>query len=226
MDRKNATDARRTHPLVDVYLARLHEAAAGLPAEQRAELVEVIREHIETALPSDALEAEAEVRNVLDRLGAPDEIATAAAEGTRETGPEAVRPPSRAGDGTGRPFAGLEIAALLVLGLGSIIAGLLGLLVGLALVWSSTLWTRREKLVATALPAALTLIPALVFTAQLIGWLPGSGGAGSPNQEFALMPDPAEMLWGGAFFLGPILGGAMAAIYLAVQGRRHPRNYS
>ena len=68
----------RRDPLVDDYLRRLEAAAAALPRERRAELVGEIEEHVEAAL-DEAGDDEAAVRNVLERLGSPEEIAAAAA---------------------------------------------------------------------------------------------------------------------------------------------------
>jgi hypothetical protein len=68
--------------------------------------------------------------------------------------PEPV-PPSGA-------WGGLEIAAVLVLGLGSFVVPVVGTLVGLGLVWASPRWTGRQKAVATALAAVPVLLLALL----------------------------------------------------------------
>ena len=81
-------------PLVDAYLRRLDAAARDLPAGRRAELSAELEEHIEDALREAGARDEATVRNVLDRLGPPEEIAAAAgASGA----PAAERPGPRAG---------------------------------------------------------------------------------------------------------------------------------
>jgi hypothetical protein len=69
--------------LVDRYLADLAAAAAGLPADRRAELLEDVREHIASALDGAAPDDKVAVRNVLERLGSPADIVAAewAAEG-------------------------------------------------------------------------------------------------------------------------------------------------
>src|SRR5258707_3088044 len=68
-----------TDPLVDDYLRRLDAAASALPAPRREELVSEIRDHLQEALRQIPVGGEAAVRNVLDRLGPPEEIAAAAA---------------------------------------------------------------------------------------------------------------------------------------------------
>ncbi|MEO6512265.1 MAG: hypothetical protein ABIO16_14805, partial [Nocardioides sp.] len=60
------------HPLVEDYLARLHAEAGRLPDDQARELVADIDEHLAAAIPQDATEAD--VRNVLERLGAPSDL--------------------------------------------------------------------------------------------------------------------------------------------------------
>ena len=79
----------RRDPLVDDYLRRLEAAAADLPRERRAELVGEIEEHVDTAL-AEGGDDETAVRNVLERLGSPEEIAAAA------------RPPEPASASAGR----------------------------------------------------------------------------------------------------------------------------
>src|SRR5688500_2843218 len=66
--------------LVRDYLARLDDAAAALPVDRRAELVEEVRAHIDSALRESGGHDEATVRNVLDRLGSPEEIAASDGE--------------------------------------------------------------------------------------------------------------------------------------------------
>jgi hypothetical protein len=70
--------AMETEHLVDDYIRRLEEAAAGLPPPRRSELVAEIREHIDAAVIDAGVEDEVTVRNVLERLGPPDEIVEAA----------------------------------------------------------------------------------------------------------------------------------------------------
>lgn len=73
------------HPLLVDYLNRLREQAHSLPADQAAELVADIEEHLASALPRGGDHGEAEIRQVLDRLGTPVELVRAA----RRPGPEA-----------------------------------------------------------------------------------------------------------------------------------------
>jgi uncharacterized membrane protein len=132
-----------TDRLVDDYLRRLEAAAAHLPRPRRAELVLEIREHIETALREEDAASESAVRNVLERLGPPEEIV------------EAVEiPPQETRAGTRK----LETAAIVAL-----LVPFLGWLVGSALVMLSRAWSAREKLVGLALLVLALVIPALGF---------------------------------------------------------------
>lgn len=72
-----ATDTER---LVDDYLRRLDTAAAALPFPARAELVGDIRQHISAALHDVDAADEVAARNVLERLGPPEEIVAAAGQ--------------------------------------------------------------------------------------------------------------------------------------------------
>ncbi len=148
------------HPLIVDYLARLDRAAAALPPDRRGELLEGITEHISSAGAAD----EAEVRTLLDRLGEPAEIVAAAREDLPGAtwGPPALIPVPR---GTGH-----ELAAVLMLTVGSLLP-VVGWLVGVVLLWTSSLWRTREKVFGTLV---VPLGPGgFLFAAA---FLPGAGG--------------------------------------------------
>ncbi len=65
-----------THPLAEDYLRRLNHIARVLPRHERDELVAEIRNHLDSGLPPDATDAD--VRNLLDQLGPPNDIVAAA----------------------------------------------------------------------------------------------------------------------------------------------------
>jgi len=110
---------------VDQYLRALDDAVRPLPRRERDELVMQVTEHIESALPSQPTEAD--VRNVLDGLGSPADIAAAAG----------VRAPV-VRRGAREAFA----LVLLVTGL----PPLIGWVIGLGLLLWSPLWSARQKL--------------------------------------------------------------------------------
>jgi hypothetical protein len=151
--------------LVRDYLGRLSAAAAALPAGRGEELAEEVREHIDAALAEAGRSDEATVRNVLERLGSPEEIV--AAEGGGSAAPGAAAPAAGAAAGDGRSAWGpVEIAAVVLLCVawpavflpfGFILWLGLGA-TGLALVWASRVWPTRRKLVSSTCVVALYLL--------------------------------------------------------------------
>jgi hypothetical protein len=194
--------------LVDDYLRRLEAAAAYLQRSRRAELVEEIREHIEAALRQEDAANEVAIRNVLERLGPPEEIADAAE-------PPPAEGPPRAGK--------LEIAALVVM-----VVPVLGWLFGIVLVLVSRAWSSRDKLVGVA----LALIPALVLVFTLLA----GAESGSGDLVPADADRPAGLkVEGGNPDLGPIEVGSLvlgffaglpSALYLGWQLRRRTANHT
>jgi uncharacterized membrane protein len=117
-------------PLARDYLKRLKKAAANLPRARRKELIEEIESHLSEALPAGASEAEA--LNVLERLGEPADIVAEAGTGQA--------PAARAGLNEW-----LAIPFLLIGGFIFVV----GWFVGVVLLWSSRIWTVRDKLIGT-----------------------------------------------------------------------------
>jgi hypothetical protein len=138
--------------IVDDYLKRLSRELRGLPKARRRELMDEIAGHIEEARAGLGAENEAEIRNVLERLGTPAEIAAEerARSGilTRRGGP-------------------MEILALIGLLVGGFLF-VIGWFVGLVLLWVSDAWTVREKLVGTLLVPG-GLVPALLMFSGALG---------------------------------------------------------
>jgi len=183
--------------LVAAYLDRLQRAASDLPPDRQAELLEGIAEHIASAGATD----ESEVRTLLDRLGEPEEIVAAA----REDLPGPAWPP---GAGWGPPAlvattrsTGHELAAVLMLTLGSFLP-VAGWLVGVVLLWTSSLWRVREKVLGTLVvplgPGGLLIagafLPSVGGTCTSEGQVEvGSGGLtgnGLPGPPPAPLPAP------------------------------------
>jgi hypothetical protein len=192
--------------LVGEYLRRLEDAAAHLPRSRQVELVTEIREHIDDALAEAGASDEVAVRNVLERLGPPEEIAAAA-------GPP---PPHRTG---GR----LELAATILIAIPFV-----GWVLGPGLVVFSRAWTSREKLIGVALCLVPVVVLALGFTALSADSGPTIQiGAGTPFE-----PLPHESGDGGAgplelvVILGSLLAGPLAAVYLGTRLRGRPEETS
>lgn len=153
-----------THPFVEDYLARLSaESWRLLPPDQARELVEDVREHLASAITEQS--SEAEIRDVLDRLGPPAEVVgsagpTAPAVSAPVLYPQVVapRPPS---------FGGVEVGAIATLLIAEVAAIFWPLSVplwiaGLVLLLVSRLWTGGEK--ALGIAGLVTGFPIVLFT--------------------------------------------------------------
>lgn len=121
--------------LVSDYLQRLDTALAGVAPDRRDEIVGEIRSHIEEQRAALHYETDADVYNLLERVGEPYALASAARS---EPSPsvEPVRVQSRAG--------AVEILAL-------VLTPLIWP-VGAILLWTSSAWNTRDKLIATLVP--------------------------------------------------------------------------
>lgn len=111
--------------LIDNYLQRLDRAARALPRRDRAELVAEIRSHVASAATVES--SEADVRNILEELGAPEDIV------------EAARPVAVVQRRSRR-----DSVAVWLLLLGGILV-YVGWLVGAYLLVTSRTWTARQK---------------------------------------------------------------------------------
>ena len=120
---------------------------------------------------------------------------------TRAAAEPPVARPVRAGGGS--PWGALEIAAVVLLGIGPFVAPVVGPAVALVLAWCSPRWSTPEKAVATALALTPALLLGIAFTGVLAGL---SGLALGAVGLFALS----------------VLGSVAAAIYLAVVLSRRP----
>jgi HAAS domain-containing protein len=134
--------------LVDDYLRALDRELGGLPRARRRELVQEIAEHIAEARAGSPSESEAEIRNLLDRLGEPADIAAEARErfGARPKG------------------SGWDVVALVLILVGGVVLPVIGWLVGVVLLWVSETWTTREKLVGTLVVPGGLALPVFLLT--------------------------------------------------------------
>ena len=97
--------------LIRGYLDRLALAAEALPQDRRRELVADVTEHLAVALGDPAVVTEADRRQILDRLGEPEEIVRAALEDQPVAAAAAPLPPARRSSGV---KIGLIIAAIVL----------------------------------------------------------------------------------------------------------------
>jgi uncharacterized membrane protein len=119
--------------VVDEYLQRLERALSDVPSARREEIIAEIASHINEALAEEPDDSEASVRNVLDRVGDPEDIAAEARDRLD------IREPRTSWTDP------LAIVLLLVGGF----LWLIGWVAGVVLLWLSDVWSTRQKLIGT-----------------------------------------------------------------------------
>ena len=196
------------HPLAQDYLRRLRRAGRRLPPERLSELSVEIEAYLSEAIASDASDHDA--LGALERLGSPGEIV------------EAEDPSSAAGAGR-RGWRAW--AAVILLPVGGFVFGV-GWLVGLVLLWSSRLWTTREKLIGTLIVpggiASTLLVLVLtgtkrrctMFTTPLASTSMHCNPSGGPSAATTALQIALV-----AFF---VLAPLASAAYLAYRARPRP----
>jgi uncharacterized membrane protein len=173
-----------TDKLVEDYLDRLELELADFPSARRRELVQEISEHIAEARTAFESESEADVRNLLDRMGDPADIAAEARSAPETT--EAV--PATVGE---RRSGAVEIGALIMLLIGGLVLPFVGWVVGVVLLWVSSAWTVPQKLLGTlVVPGGLALPIGLGVIA--------SSSATCVQVPVAGMPNPIACTSGGS----------------------------
>lgn len=145
----------QTDELIRDYVKRLDEAAATLSAKRRAELVDEVREHIDAAIAARGEPGEADVRNILERLGAPEEIVAAEFDTNAHGAAIPSAPMDRA------RFGLVEVAALMLVTIGAFALPLIGPAVGIGLTWMSSVWSPRQKALVTGLAVVVFVVPIL-----------------------------------------------------------------
>lgn len=159
--------------MIQEYLDDVSDRLSDLPASDRDEILAELRVHIEEAVGSGTGASETEVRNALDRLGSPEELAAEARLRAGLSASQAsTEPIERRLDKT--PTT-LEVAAI-------ILTAILWP-IGVMLAWTSPRWLKRDKVIATALPAAGTLAVIALVVGGLMAWESGSSGAVSVSQS-------------------------------------------
>lgn len=181
-----------SNPLVADYLRQLERASAPLPRSRRRELLAEIREHIDDALLEAGAADEVEVRNVLERLGPPEEIVAAA------------EPPAFGAQPAGK----LEVAALIALAVPGI-----GWLVGIPLVLISRAWSGSDKAIGMLLGLTPFFMGFVLFGVGAENASHDPLGTPEPADEGL---GPLEV----AVLIATFVSGLVASVYLAIRLRR------
>jgi len=204
--------------LVERYLKHLEVELDELPRDRRREIVDEIAGHIAEARAGLEDETEADVRNILDGLGDPADIAEDARERFDVRAPQPAAP-FKAG--------WMEVAALVFLLVGGLIIPLFGWLIGVVLLWISNAWNVRDKVIGTVfVPGGLVLPIALaLFSSSVAG---GACGPVLPGSGRALTATPCSYDATSANYFGIVTLIVLIVIpivttaYLAYRVRQHP----
>jgi uncharacterized membrane protein len=149
--------------LVERYLKHLEIELDDLPRDRRREIADEIAGHIAEARSALEHETEADVRNILEGLGEPADIAEEACERFDVTPTPAVSPY--------KP-GWMEVGALVLLLIGGLIIPIFGWLIGVILLWLSNAWNVRDKIIGTLfVPGGLGVSLLVLFL-----FLANSGG--------------------------------------------------
>jgi hypothetical protein len=185
-----------TDQLIEEYLDRLTAATRTLPKARREETLAEIREHIRITLSQSEDQGEATVRTILDRLGAPEDIA-------REAGADLDAAPREA---TGRRVGAFEVVTVILLLIGGIVLPVLGWVIGAVLLWASGRWTVRDKVIGTL------VVPGGMGVAVwcLLFW----SGSSSCTSDGACQTSGAPVGAGVALAVIGTVGPIVSAIYL------------
>jgi hypothetical protein len=138
-----------TYSSVREYLDDLRRATRDIPPRRRREILADIESHFDASLTPAS--SEADIRDVIERLGTPEEIA--AAERDRFGDPPNI---------SSNRWERLTIGLLLV----GFLATPVAWLVGVAMLWRSNTWTLKDKVLGTlVVPGGLglALVPVLFF---------------------------------------------------------------
>jgi uncharacterized membrane protein len=147
--------------LVERYLKHLDVELDDLPRARRREIVDEISGHIAEARAGLEQETESDVRNILEGLGDPAEIAGDARERFE------VLPHPK--PGKSEP-GWVEIGALIMLLVGALVLPVIGWVIGVILLWLSNAWNTRDKIIGTMfVPGGLGLAVVLALTAVSSG---------------------------------------------------------
>lgn len=153
-------------PVVEQYLQSVSNALIGADPDRRNEVLEQLADHILAATSDDAdagtAAADARAREVIERLGSPSEIALAA-------GVQPFGVPAALLGAPAAPTYTMERIAVVAFAVSWLIP-LIAWIAGFILLWMSTVWTMRQKVVCSiatlplvlgpTVPMALLLIPA------------------------------------------------------------------
>jgi uncharacterized membrane protein len=202
--------------LVNEYLSRLDSALAGVPRIRREEILDEITNHIAEERSRLHDESDADLRNLLDRVGDPAEVADAARD---ETDERPAPQPRRIGP--------VEVLAL-------VLTPLIWP-AGVILLWLSPAWKLRDKLIGALLPPGGYWFILFLPLIMLMSLQPVAGGGCTSvtdsngtvishtctgYQSMPLWQQDVMQAAGVGLFLLLLVLPVLTAIYLAYRARK------
>jgi hypothetical protein len=201
----------RHEDLVTRYIDELNDALAGVPRSRRNELVDDIADHIDVLL-AEAAEHRPVTRDVVEavlaEVGDPAEIARAA--GSETAPPQGMT-----------KWDGATIGILLV---GGLILPFVGWLIGVVMLWSSSAWRVKDKVIGTLFVPGGLLLPLLLV---LVGGITSTSietctsGPGGVQHCTGGGPHSAEIIFLVILAYG-LIGSIFGAVWLGRHARRSP----
>lgn len=197
---------------IDDYLRRFEHGLGDVPDEVRREIVDDLRRYIQRTWTASANRSDAAFRGILERLGSPEGLAH---EERMRLGREAPRQPKVP-----------DLFALAAVVLTAVVWP-----VGIALVWLSSRWPTRDKLLATAFPVVGVLLLFISFAPTPAAAPPQPGTTPievpreMPRPGASELPDSSLLVSVASSSLMLLGLGAplLAAIYLALRMGPSPR---
>jgi HAAS len=190
-----------TLKLIQDYLDDLDSELADLPRAARREVVAEISAHIDELRTELSNDDEAHVRELLDRVGDPADLA---AEARERFG---IQPHKR---------TWVEVTALVLLSIGGLVIPVIGWLIGVVLLWISEVWSTRDKLLGSlVIPGG---IGGLWWYAQL-----GTYSETCINNQCTGGPSDSQRILWLVLFITLALASIATLVYLGVRMRRLTR---
>lgn len=184
--------------LVNDYLGKLDTALAALPRSRREEILDEISNHIAEERGQLSNESDADVRNLLDRVGDPAEVADAARVETVDA--PVLLPRRRIG--------ALEVFAL-------VLTPLIWP-AGVILLWLSPAWKLRDKLIGTLVPPGGYLILPFVVSIVIVAGHAARGCSATFDSQGNVITDSCAPAWQNDLIVAAAVGLALLLLALPV----------
>jgi uncharacterized membrane protein len=176
--RRHPVERRRPEYIIQAYLDRVSHELQDLPTRDRDEILDDLREHIHESAGPIEYASEADIRNILERLGHPQDVANEAS--TRHADPPVSEAQPEVKSELDKTPGALEVAAIILTALFWPI--------GVLLAWISQRWKTRDKVIATIIPFVATIFLGVIVLGGLVVY----GSESMSVSEVVDEPAPAQ----------------------------------